>query len=242
MSNKQRENNCDHEIQQAVLVSISTSVECQPPSPSAAALSSTTSPTSSRARWCFIIIPIIGFPIVVIYLELALIFKLSILFISFFIPLWLLPGISRSLNARPLYIGDIENSRFESFYINIMNLVLAIGCAVFFENWVIRKLMNDKSFLEITALVGGNITFFNIIQNYFAKMLLSICHGCKLSEEARSRRNSLDQDDEDDEESHNCSQTTDRIDATRAEPCIENPIRLMEAAPTDTLRHSPNDY
>jgi len=233
MSNKQRDHNSGHETQQASLVSISTyPVRCSnssPPLPSEAALSSQFSSKAdkgTRPRWCFIIIPIIGFPVVLIHLELPLIFKLLILFFSFFIPLWLVPGISRSLNSRPLYIGDIENSRFESFYINIMNLVLAIGCAVFFENWVIRKLMENKSFLEITALLGGNITFFGIIQNYFAKMLLSVCHGCKISEEARSRRNSLDQDDDDEE---SCTSAHNTLADPGLTHQTENPISLLEA-------------
>ena len=110
-----------------------------------------------------------------------------------------------------------------------MNLVLAIGCAIFFEDQVIRKLMENKSVLEITALLGGNITFFGMIQNYFAKMLLSVCHGCKISEEARSRRNSLDQDDND--SSHDSSYDTDQhILLTNAlTHNQENPISLLEA-------------
>jgi len=234
MSTNRSDHVSAHELQQVSLVSISTSPDTAsgraahgpPPPPMVDAVLVLTKPRATR--WCFIIIPIIGFPVVLIYLELALIFKLLILFVSFFIPLWLLPGISRSLNARPLYIGDIENSRFESFYINIMNLVLAIGCAVVFENWIIRKLMEDKSFLEITAMLGGNITFFGIIQNYFAKMLLSVCHGCKISEEARSRRNSLDQDD-DEESCTSAHNTQHSLTAAILTHQTENPISLLEA-------------
>ena len=84
--------------------------------------------------------------------------------------------------------------------------------------------MEDKNFLEITALLGGNITFFGIIQNYFAKMLLSICHGCKISEEARSRRNSLDQDDEE-----SCTSAHNTLADPGLTHQTENPISLLEA-------------
>lgn len=148
-----------------------------------------------RIYYIILIIPCCGITYVLIDLQLSFIFKISILFVSFIIILWVFPNISRSLYSRPLYIGDIENSRFEIAYINTMNFVLALGCAVLFENWVIQKLIENKNLLEITALVGGNITFFGTIQNYFAKLLLSVCHRCKLYEEELSRRNSHDQDE-----------------------------------------------
>ena len=145
--------------------------------------------------YILLIVPCGGISYVLIVFDVNVIIKLIILFISFLIILWLFPIISTSLYSRPLYIGDIEHSRFEILYRCIMNIVLAIGCAVLFENWVIRKLMENKSIIEITALVGGNITFFGTVQNYIAKILLSICHRCKLHEEARSRRNSQDMED-----------------------------------------------
>ena len=140
--------------------------------------------------YILLIIPCCGIPYVLLVFDINFLIKLAILFVSFFTILWLFPIISISLYSRPLYIGDIEHSRFEILYRYIMNFILAIGCAILFENWVIRKLMENKSIIEITALVGGNITFFGTLQNYIAKVLLSLCHRCKLQEEARSRRNS----------------------------------------------------
>ena len=152
---------------------------------------------SERVYYCFLIVPSTALPYVFIDLSLSHFIQIIMLFSSLFIILWLFPDISRSLYSRPLYIGDIENSRFEISYINTMNLVLAIGCTIFIDNWILKRLIENKSILEITALLGGNITFFATIQNYFAKMLLSVCHRCKLNEEARSRRNSTDHDEED---------------------------------------------
>jgi len=151
--------------------------------------------SSKKYYYCFLIIPCIGVSYIFINMELVSILKVLILFVSFYIILWIFPNISKSLYSRPLYIGDIENSRFEFAYIYVMNFVLSIGCAILFENWVIQRLIENKSILEITAIVGGNITFFGTIQNHFAKILLSFCHSCKLHEEARSRRNSQDNDD-----------------------------------------------
>ena len=151
------------------------------------------------------------------------IIKVLVLFVSFYIILWIFPNISKSLYSRPLYIGDIENSRFEFAYIYVMNFVLSIGCAILFENWVIQRLIENKSFLEITAIVGGNITFFGTIQNYFAKILLSFCHRCKLYEEARSRRNSQDHDDDDPDNASN--QTNDLVDEVNPMYIIHSPQR-----------------
>ena len=73
-----------------------------------------------------------------------------------------------------------------------MNFVLAIGCSILFDEWILLKLNQNKNLFEIAGIIGGNITFYATIQNYLAKILLSICHKCKLQVEARSRRSSYD--------------------------------------------------
>lgn len=141
-----------------------------------------------------LILPISGF-LIIFFNPLDFLSIIMILFLTFFIILWNFPQIPKSLYARPLYIGDIQNSRFETFYINTMNIILALGCAILFENWILRGLAQKKSIFEITAVIGGNITFSATLQNMLAKILLSICHRFKLQEDARSRRSSMDADD-----------------------------------------------
>lgn len=162
---------------------------------------SSTSTISDSPRSYFIspyvtlIIPTACIPIILIY-DVNVVLSLSLSFISFFIISWNFPIMTKSLYERPLYIGDIQNTRFEISYINIMNVILSIACAFLFDNFIIREQIYNKSLLEITGLLGGNITFFASIQNYFAKFLLSVCHKCKLhDEEAKSRRNSTDDTD-----------------------------------------------
>ena len=144
---------------------------------------------------------------VFIYTTLEVWIKIMLLFISFFVTLWNFPKIQRSLYNKPLYVEDIENTRFETYYINIMNVLLAIICAVLFENWILGKFVTNRSILELTALAGGNITFFGTVKDYVAKTLLSICHSCKLCEEAKSRRNSREFNTLNDDES--ISETSD---------------------------------
>jgi len=142
-----------------------------------------------------LVIPAACIPITLMY-DINILLSVLLSFISFFIISWNFPIMTKSLYERPLYIGDIQNTRFEISYINIMNVILSIACAFLFENFIIREQIYNKSLLEITGLLGGNITFFASIQNYFAKFLLSVCHKCKLhDEEAKSRRNSTDDAD-----------------------------------------------
>ena len=148
-------------------------------------------------KYLSLALPASGFTVLILT-PTSFIETILILFFSFFIVLWNFPTIPKSLYARPLYIGDIQNSRFETFYINIMNIILALGCAILFEEWVIQGIDQNKNILEITAVIGGNITFSATLQNYLAKFLLSICHKFKLQEEARSRRSSIDIENPDD--------------------------------------------
>ena len=115
-----------------------------------------------------------------------------------------------------------------------MNIVLAIGCAILFENWVIQGLMKNKNIFEITGVIGGNITFFATIQNYFAKMLLSICHRCKLNEEARSRRNSQDLNDPE-----SISQESLLYDNERCSLPPLSPISSAKILSRDVISESP---
>jgi len=180
-----------------------------------------------KKEYVSLIIPLTGTTIL-IYWSLHEFVRVVILIISFFIFLWNFPEISRSLYSRPLYIGDIENSKFEKSYINTMNIILAIGCAVGVENWIIKKLIAGHGYFEITGVIGGNITFFATIQNYFAKMLLSICHKCKVNEEARSRRGSEDHE-------------SDLSDSTPLRMVDQNPLHIDVENNHDLFIHSPHN-
>lgn len=163
---------------------------------------------------CSILVSITGFTVSFLvdmpdYLKLlVLIISCLSIFVGF-------PIIIISLSSPPLFITDIENSRFENAYILLMNIILALFLGFVIFDWGFKDILKNRAILEISALIGGNITCLFTLQNYLGKILLSACHKCKLLEESRSRRGSDELDSDLSQDPSNCAEYDTEHNAER---------------------------
>ena len=100
-------------------------------------------------------------------------------FWSSYIILWNFPSITKSLNAEPLYLKDLEETKYKKYYLRIMNICLAILIGLFADYGLIKGILNDKTIIEITAIIGGNLSLLSTIQSEIGSNMLSICHCLK---------------------------------------------------------------
>ena len=92
--------------------------------------------------------------------------------ISFFFILLNIPSIIENCDVKPIYYEDLIKDRFE--YINtyqiIQNLFLSILLSGLFYNTVIYNEIIHKNYVDIFAIIGGNISLFSSIQSVFNRM------------------------------------------------------------------------
>lgn len=112
-------------------------------------------------------------------------------FWSSYIILWNFPKISASLNSQPLYIENLNESEYRQYYIYIMNFCSAILIGMVADYSLIKGVMNDKTLIEITAIIGGNLSLLATIQNEIGKVMLEICHFCKERNEIKKPKRKL---------------------------------------------------
>ena len=92
--------------------------------------------------------------------------------ISFFFILLNIPSVIENCDTKPIYYEDLIKARFE--YVNtyqiIHNLFLSILLSGLFYNTVIYNEIIHKNYVEIFALLGGNISLFSSIQAIFNRI------------------------------------------------------------------------
>ena len=92
--------------------------------------------------------------------------------ISFFFILLNIPSVIENCDTKPIYYEDLIKDRFE--YINtyqiIQNLFLSILLSGLFYNTVIYNEIIHKNYVDIFAIIGGNISLFSSIQSVFNRM------------------------------------------------------------------------
>ena len=101
------------------------------------------------------------------------------------------PGIAESLHSKPIYnedliverTGNISDETFKVIHSGIMNFVLALLFAFFSEYIIIKQKISSKSPFEIIGLVGGNLGIYMGVQDTVGRVMLSICHYLKETEE-----------------------------------------------------------
>ena len=100
-----------------------------------------------------------------------LIFPIFYMF-SFFLILLNIPSVIEHCDTKPIYYEDLIKARFE--YINtyqiIHNLFLSILLSGIFYNTVIYNEIIHKNYIDIFALLGGNISLFSSIQSVFNRI------------------------------------------------------------------------
>jgi hypothetical protein len=101
------------------------------------------------------------------------------------------PKIGEVLHGKPTYVEDLvlsyhgnANNTFKKMYAAFMNFLLAILFAAFSEYIIIRGI-RQKPLLEVFAIIGGNLRFYMIAQNWGGKALVFICNFRKSQEEKR---------------------------------------------------------
>jgi len=112
-------------------------------------------------------------------------------FWSSYIILWNFPKISASLNSQPLYIENLNESEYRQYYIYIMNFCSAILIGMVADYSLIKGVMNDKTLIEITAIIGGNLSLLATVQNEIGKVMLEICHFLKQRHENKKPKRKL---------------------------------------------------
>ena len=105
---------------------------------------------------------------------------------SSYIILWNFPQISKSLSSEPLYLKDLENSPYEDNFIHIMNFTLACLFGLIADYGIIKGIL-DKTLVEILAIIGGNMALFAKIETTIGKIMLNVCHICKVRSERKRR-------------------------------------------------------
>ena len=105
---------------------------------------------------------------------------------SSYIILWNFPQISKSLSSEPLYLKDLENSPYEDNFIHIMNFTLACLFGLMADYGIIKGIL-DKTLVEILAIIGGNMALFAKIETTIGKIMLNVCHICKVRSERKRR-------------------------------------------------------
>ena len=128
-----------------------------------------------------------GFVIPFIRPELTNLFSVGISYFgSSYIILWNFPQISKSLSSEPLYLKDLENSPYEDNFIHIMNFTLACLFGLIADYGIIKGIL-DKTLVEILAIIGGNMALFAKIETTIGKIMLNVCHQCKVRSERKRR-------------------------------------------------------
>ena len=128
-----------------------------------------------------------GFVIPFIRPELTNLFGVGISYFgSSYIILWNFPQISKSLSSEPLYLKDLENSPYEDNFIHIMNFTLACLFGLIADYGIIKGIL-DKTLVEILAIIGGNMALFAKIETTIGKIMLNVCHQCKVRSERKRR-------------------------------------------------------
>ena len=119
-------------------------------------------------------------------------FPIFYFFGSYFI-LLNFPCIVESLHKSPKYFEDLivqndnlDDNTFQRIYTIVMNLLLAIVFAAL-ADYVIIQGVEDKSFVELSALIGGNVFLFMKIQNQTGKILVSIFYTCRENKKIREQ-------------------------------------------------------
>lgn len=99
------------------------------------------------------------------------------------------PSVVEKLHQRPLYLEDLEIARlgtstpdrtFQHIYSIIMNFLLAVLFAGFFEYVILQDDIKEKPIVEMAAIVGGNLGLYYKVQGIIGKFMIWICHKYKL--------------------------------------------------------------
>lgn len=107
-------------------------------------------------------------------------------FCSSYIILWNFPEISISMSSEPLYLKDLADSPYENNFIHIMNFSLACLFGLIADYGIIKGIL-DKTLVEVLAIIGGNMALFSKIESIIGKVMLNICHKCKLRSERKRK-------------------------------------------------------
>jgi len=145
-----------------------------------------------KIKRAFIPLAFAGFTIPFIISDLTTLTSVGLCYFwSSYIILWNFPQINSSLYSEPLYLNNLDNSQYKTYYLRIMNLCLAVLIGLFADYGLIKGILNDKTIIEISAIVGGNLSLLGTIQTEVGKVMLTVCHTCKQKSE---RKRKLSQD------------------------------------------------
>lgn len=121
------------------------------------------------------------------YDELLTVYTFPIFY--FFAPYFILinfPSFGEILHGKPTYVedlvmdtGTIDDHWFFRFYNNMMTLILSVLSSGFAFNFIIHNI-HKRPIIEILAIIGGNLSLYNKVQNYIGKGLLFFCHSWKI--------------------------------------------------------------
>tara|TARA_B100000401_G_scaffold250985_2_gene170458 strand:- start:421 stop:900 length:480 start_codon:yes stop_codon:yes gene_type:complete len=113
-------------------------------------------------------------------------------FISSYIVLWNFPEISKSMSSEPLYLKDLADSPYENNFVHIMNFTLACLFGLIADYGIIKGIM-DKTLIEVLAIIGGNMALFSKIETSIGKVMLYLCHACKVRSERKRKLSDVGQ-------------------------------------------------
>lgn len=112
------------------------------------------------------------------------------------------PRIGNKLHAKPLYVEDlileynnVREHTFRNVYTVLMNFMLASLFAVVSEYLIIRGI-HDKPFIEICAIIGGNLSLYLKVQNVTGKLMLKIFYRMKQIEVRKRRESEIELENE----------------------------------------------
>jgi len=91
-----------------------------------------------------------------------------------------------------LYLNDLDNSKYKDYYLRIMNLCLAILIGLFADYGIIKGILKDKTPIEISAIVGGNLSLLSAVQTEIGKYMIVICHYFKERSEKKLLENDVE--------------------------------------------------
>ena len=151
-----------------------------------------------KIKRAFIPLAFAGFTIPFIISDLTTLTSVGLCYFwSSYIILWNFPQINASLYSKPLYLDDLDRSPYKKYYLRIMNLCLAILLGLFADYALLKGILKDKTLIEISAIIGGNLSLLGTIQTEVGNVMLTICHSCKTKSE-RKRKLSQDFDSKND--------------------------------------------
>ena len=107
-------------------------------------------------------------------------------FTSSYIILWNFPEISKSMSSEPLYLKDLADSPYENNFVHIMNFTLACLFGLIADYGIMKGIMN-KTLVEVLAIIGGNMALFSKIESIIGKIMLTVCHTCKIRSERKRK-------------------------------------------------------